>query len=236
VNDPSVGTNESGPARTPRNRSDIVRIRLLSIVLVVTILTFTFYALVAEGVIDMSPPYPSEDTSLTLQTWGVTWTREYEIGIEGGEPGLNYSDMTMTFRWHVEGGSTTWTTPFAIDDFVNVSTFTPPSTMEAAEAMNNIAEVVHGIDGEEAHVFTCYIVSDETDPYRFNLGDSISLVHIIFIEGEFSSTGFPDDGSTYEVVLDSVGEISTSGGYGFAVHDGRLYSWLDHGPVDDPLS
>jgi hypothetical protein len=236
VDDASSDTNEKVPGQAQRNRSDILGIRLLSVALVSTMLTFTFYALVTEGVIDISPPYPSEETPLTLQTWGITWNREYETGIVGHEPGLNYSDLYMTFKWHQEGGSFTWSGLSITGDFINASTFTPPSTIEAAEAMNTIAEVVYGIDGSPAQVFTCCIVSDVTNASRFNFGDSISFVHLVFIDGELSSTGFPDDGSTFEVVLESVGELRTVEGYGFAVHDGDLYSWVDHGPVDDPLS
>ena len=66
-------------------------------------------------------------------------------------------------------------------------------------------------------------------------GDTISFVHIVLRDGSVSSVGFPED-TVYELELYCTAGAEVREGYGIAVHDGQLYSWIDQGPIDDPLS
>lgn len=210
----------------------------LSIILVIVLVMFTFYILIAEGVIDFSDPYPSEETPLSIQPWGLTWDRHIEfIPYDDQIAGLNYSSLTYYFTRYDEGGSIGIGGALDVGTFIDVETFVPPTTVEEAEAMSTALDSTYGDDGVPVHAFTCYFISDQTDSLRFNQGDSISLVHLIFKDGVLSSTGF-EEGCTYEFELrfDDGDGGGIYEGYGFAVHDGELYSWFDHGPIDDPLS
>lgn len=228
---------EDGPvqAPVPRDPSDVIRTRVLSALLVAVLFAFAFYVLVAEGVLDLSPPYPSEDTPLKLQAWGLTWDREYELTIEGLDPGLNYSDLSISLTRYEEGSVSGWASAFVLTGFVDVEDFVPPDTVEGAIALGWLGHSISGADGVETHVITGYFVSDRTDPWNFNIGDSISLVHLVFADGELSHIGFEED-VVYEVEVVYDGAGTAYEGYGFAVQGGDLYSWVDHGPVDDPLS
>lgn len=228
-------TSQQAPERMTRSPADVLKIKVLSTLLALTLLAFTFYVLATEGVIDLSPPYLSEDTPLALQTWGVTWEREYDEGYGIDEiPGLNYSSMTYSFTEYGDGWTSTTYGPLSVE-YIDLETFVPPTTVEAAEAMNYMGGMGYWEDGHEIHVITCYFVSDDTDVLRFNKGDSISLARLTFVDGTLSSYGFEED-FVCDIELCWEEGYGILMAYGFAVHDGELYSWVDSGPIDDPLS
>lgn len=227
---------QGGPDAPEKEGAESMGVKALSVLLVVVVVMFAFYVLVAEGVIDFSPPYPSEDTPLVLQSWGVTWVREYEMVIDDLPAGLNYSDMSISLTEYQEGSTSGWSSTLLTGGPLDPDGFTPPDTIEEAdEMMNWVHHSSYWLDGEEVHVITSYFIFDETDSLRFNIGDSISLVRLVFTDDGTPAGGFPED-IVYEVELYYDGHGSIYSGYGFAVHGGELYSWIDRGPVDDPLS
>jgi len=231
----SMDTGQQVSIQPPRSSSDVLKIRILSVMLALVVVSFAFYILVSEGMIRSSPPYPSEDTPLTLQPWGVTWNREYEMTIGDLPPGLSYSDMYIHLTRYDEGGLMGWESPFATGEFINLSTFEVPATIEVAEESNWLGHSIYWENGLEVHAFTCYFVYDDTDSLNFNIGDTISFFHLVFENGTLSSSGFEED-IVYEIELAYDGHGSIYEGYGFAVHNDKLYSWIDRGPIDDPLS
>jgi hypothetical protein len=223
-------------AQSPRKQSDVLKIRILSALLAFVLIAFTFYVLATEGLLDNSPPFPSEDTPLTIQSWGITWEREYEEVIDDAPPGLEYCNMSTAFTIYDIGyGSIGRAKSIIVGEFIDVDTFVVPTTMEEAEELCPLSSSAYWDGESEIRVIDYYFISDDTDSLRFNFGDSISLVHLEFEDGVLTTVGF-QEGLVYEIELIYEGVMSICGGYGFAVHDGELYSWLDHGPVDDPLS
>lgn len=229
--DKMVRSKSEPPSRSP---SDVLKIRILSILLVLVLVAFGFYALASEGVFD--PPYPSQDTPLTLQPWGVTWSRSFNETLGLVTPIWAYDDMSVALKEYDEGGMAWTSGPFLLGESIEVSAFVPPATVEEAEEMSWLGRLMYSDYGVEVDVFTVYFVSDHTDPDVFNRGDTISFVHLIFRDGSLSSVGF-EEGIIYEIVLMcETNGLTSREGYGLAIEDGKLYSWMDRGPVDDPLS
>ncbi|HIJ16790.1 MAG TPA: hypothetical protein HA364_03305 [Thermoplasmata archaeon] len=214
----------------------MLKIRILSILLALVLVAFTFYVIASEGYLDNPTPYPSEDTPLTLESWGLTWDREFEESINDDPPGLEYCNMSISFtEYDLSAGSTGRTNSIMVVEFIDADTFVAPTTEEEAEELCPLSWTTYWDGESEIRVIDCYFISDNTDTLRFNTGDSISLVHLEFKDGVLTTVGF-QEGLVYEIEFIYEGVMTIQGGYGFAVQDGELYSWLDHGPVDDPLS
>lgn len=221
------------PQRMP---SDVLKIRILSVLLVLVLVVFAIYGLASEGVFDKpDDPYPSEDTPLTLQSWGVTWSRDFNESVND-VPVWAYADVWVSLTKYLDHGSMEWYSPFHCGEFIEIAAFTVPTTLDEAEDLPFLESTVHLDNGVEVHSMTAYFISDTSDPEVFNAGDTLSFIHIVFRDGSVSSVGF-EENVVYEIGLGcTFGGGGTSEGYGIAVHDGQLYSWIDHGPVDDPLS
>lgn len=227
---------QPGPMHPTRDPSDARKIRILSASLIVVLALVIAYAIVSSGVFE--PPYPSEDTFLAIQPWGVTWD---EDGIEGliGICALHspeYSNLTIAFTEYTEGSTQKSSGPFITGEFIDIEDFVAPASVEEAEELTQLMHIMYLEDEKEIDMFTGYFVSDHTDSQEFNLGDVIAIVNLVFEDGTLASIGF-DEGTTYEVELYYEFEYGSAySGFGFAVDGGELYSWLDRGEEDDPLS
>ncbi|HIH01779.1 TPA: hypothetical protein HA259_06885 [Thermoplasmata archaeon] len=212
-------------------------IRTLSVLLAIALASFAFYAVKMEGVFDPSEsPYPSEETPLVLQQWGITWNRDFNETLNGEIAVWAYANITLSLTEYMENGSSKRTNALSVEAFMDVSGFSAPATLEEAEDMANAQHYAYFDGGVEVDVLTVYFVSDTTDPEVFNRGDTISFVHLIYLDGELSSAGFEEEVVyAIELTCEVAGQTAQER-YGIAVHDGTLYSWIDHGPVDDPLS
>jgi hypothetical protein len=236
-----LGDEEAEPSRLsreglPRRPSDVLKIRILSVALVLVLVAFALYGLASDEFSDASEePYPMEDTPLTLQSWGVTWSREFnELFVDA--PFWAYADMSISLTVYSDDGSTGSYSAFSLGEFITVSVFSVPTTLDEAEDLPLLEHTTYYEDGVEVCSLTGYFVSDATNPEVFNSGDTVSFIHIVFRNGVVSSVGFTED-VVYEIELYcSAGGQEAREGYGIAVHDGLLYSWIDHGPIDDPLS
>ena len=231
---------ESNETAQPNSRSssgrpaDVLKIRILSIALATVLVAFSFYVLVSEGAFDS--PYPSQNTPLTLQPWGVTWSRSHNETLNGEIPIWAYTNITVALTEYREDSISGCSGPFDIGESIDVSDFVPPTAVEGAEEMSWLGHLIYYEDDVEVHLFTTYFVSDRTDRDVFNGGDTVSFVHLVYKDGSLSSVGFEED-IVYEIELTcAVSGLTTQEAYGLAVHDGVLYSWIDRGPIDDPLT
>jgi hypothetical protein len=239
-----VGSNEektrtAEAAQPSRNPSDILKIRVLSVLLVLTLIAFAFYVAVTADIFDDEPPYPSETTPLTIRSWGITWDWGDANVSDLSVCRFEYDNMSYDFDIYDVAGSGSISGrsgPFVVGEFIDLEDFVVPETLEEAEELSHLSWVSFWEDGVEMNVIDCYFVSDHTNSLEFNRGDSISFVHLVYADGVLSSTGF-QEGPTYEISLKVFENAEfVEEGYGFAVDGGDLYSWVDHGDVDDPLS
>jgi len=236
MGDEAAEPRQPGRNEPPRRPSDVLKIRILSVVLVLVLVAFALYGLASEGVFDEpDDPYPMQDTPLTLQSWGVTWNRDFNESLNE-VPFWAYASISIYMTEYRDDGSTGRYCPFSCEEFIEISAFSVPATLDEAESLPLLGYSIY-FDGEvEVRSLTAYFVSDATDPEVFNAGDTFSFVHIVFRDGSVSSVGFLED-IVYELELYcTAGGQEAREGYGIAVHDGQLYSWIDHGPIDDPLS
>lgn len=236
MGDGATEPRQPGRNEPPRRPSDVLKIRILSVVLVLVLVAFALYGLASEGVFDEpDDPYPMQDTPLTLQSWGVTWSRDYNESLND-VPFWAYANISVSMTEYLDGITIGRCSPFSCEEFIDISAFSVPATLDEAEDLSPLGYSIY-FDGEvEVRSLTTYFVSDATDPEVFNAGDTISFIHIVFRDGSVSSVGFPED-IVYELEFYCMaGGMEAREGYGIAIHDGQLYSWIDQGPVDDPLS
>lgn len=238
--DSGEGNSERADTSQPSGRpSDLLKIRILSVLLAVTLIAFASYVAVTSDLFDDESPYPSETTPLTIRSWGVTWDWEDANVVDLSVSRYEYDNMSYEFDiYNVDGAGSIskHSGPFVVGEFVDLDDFVVPETPEEADGLSHLSWVSFWEDGVEMVVIDCYFVSDHTDGFEFNRGDIISFVHLVYADGVLSATGF-EEGPTYEISLSVFEDAELAEeGYGFAVDGGDFYSWVDHGDVDDPLS
>jgi len=184
------------------------------------IVTFLVVSTVIVLTWPLYPPYPDESTPLELQTWGVTWTRNFIQKIDGKD-GIDYTSMYVRFGvTHEHGyeilGFPAW---HALNmDFAEFSAPANPMMLADMERISNgnLSELDHLL-----WVVGIFITDDEDDG-RFGYEDSICLFRMVYENGELVQQGFDED------VMYLIGlEYGESHGvaFEFAVHRGNLYSW-----------
>jgi len=171
--------------------------------------------------------YPSEETSLVLQPWGISWVRE--------QGDADYSHAAPPF-----GGLQLWWTEFPLTvsyGTAPLNTTTVQSSTADFELPSNLTVLFETyrvawhsddtVDGVRVHGPYGVFVTDENANGLFDYGDVISLFHGIYENGTLVRQGF--EGNTeygVALVLSGVG-VGMEGPlqFKYAIHHGKLYAW-----------
>lgn len=180
--------------------------RIIIVLLVVVILmasTLLYYALDLGN--PFQAPYPSEETPLTLTSTGVVWTMKENLSI-GGD--CRYANIYFTWGTQTSriGGS------LVNDSEQEVLDSGIPTSIESW----------HATYGGSVDAFDiCTNISESSGDGNFRFGDSIAF------EARPAPNWYVQEDETMTVALVYIGNgfVLGLGEYGYAVHEGKFYSW-----------
>lgn len=162
--------------------------------------------------------YPSEETPLVLQSWGISWTRESE-----DTSVLQFESLQL---WWSESPSRQ-----AVGGSLNNSPIL--SSTAEFELPNNLTTLYETypiswisdslsdptLSFNAVRPFVIFIV-DENENGLFDIGDIISLACGIYENGKLTRQGFLSD-TEHGIALEPGQQFM------YAIHRGELYAWAD---------
>lgn len=167
--------------------------------------------------------YPSEDTPLVLQPWGITWINEQDDS-DGLDQLQLFGDLRLW--WSSDPSSTSSSTPplncttslSSTAEFelsLNVTTLS--ETYSVGWISDCLSDPTLGINVVAPHgVF----IVDANENGLFDKGDSISIFRGVYENDTLMDEGFRND-VEYGIALEPGLEFM------FAIHHGKLYAWQD---------
>lgn len=188
---------ESKQGRAPR----IILILLVIIILMGS--TLLYHTLDIGRLFE--PPYPSDDTPLTLTSSGVIWTMDRDISVDG-----EFKYANIYFTWGNE--TSRWAGPLVNDSEQEALSQGIPISIEASYGAQGTTE------GVWIQIST--IQSELTGDGDFGLGDGV----------EFAARPTPNslvaEDEVKIVALIYLGNVTVPlGEYSYVVHNGKFYSW-----------
>jgi hypothetical protein len=213
--------NMASIVRSPRvSRQTLYAIAALAAVAVVVLAGVTYYLDVHR--------YPSEDTPLNLQPWGISFVRE-RPNTEFDSPPPPFANITLTWSegWsHGAAGSPMLSTLKRL----NVSDFSLPDDLASYVALNITGwESDDIINGVRVIGPSGIFITDYDGDGLFDYGDAVSLVTCIYEDGVLTHQGYYPN-TVYMFALNAHGGAGHDDPWQFkyAIHHGDLYAWEYH--------
>jgi len=201
------------------NRRTLYAVAAVAVVAVVVVAGVAYY-------LDLHR-YPSEDTPLVLQSWGISWIRGQE-GTDDSYLAPPFSGLQLEwaeFPLTVSYGTAPLNTTTAVS---SIADFELPSNLTVLFETYRVAWYSDDtVNGVRIHGPYGVFVTDENENGLFDYGDVISLFHGIYENGTLVRHGF--EGNTeygVALVLSGVG-VGMEGPlqFKYAIHHDKLYAW-----------
>lgn len=171
--------------------------------------------------------YPSEDTPLVLQSWGISWIRG-----QGGTDDsylappfnglqLEWAEFPLTVSYGTAPLNTTTSLP-------SIADFELPGNLTVLFETYHIAwHSDDTVDGVRVHGPYGVFVTDENENGLFDYGDAISLFHGVYENGTLVHEGFRGNMEFGVALTISGAGIGMEGPlqFKYAIHHGELYAW-----------
>lgn len=210
-----ISTAQPAAETLPRRSSKrIVTTAAVAIVVVVVMVAGVAYYLDIHK-------YPSEDTPLVLQSWGVSWV------MEQGDPDQLFFESpfeNMVLWWTDYDGVTVGTPPLnSTIPRVSMSEFELPD--DSATLFETYIVGWHSDDTVNGvRIIGAYgvFVTDGNENGLFDSGDALSVFHGVYENGTLTEQGFLED-TEYGIGLGPPGGGSIQ--FKYAIHHGRFYAW-----------
>ena len=192
----------------PRRAAMIVLVTAVALIMVLAALMVQVVQ--STGVFD--PPYPSDNTPLSLADNGITWTRDFIMVVQGndGEWGMNYSEYRFFWGFESTSGSEGWMSGVADDTDESILSGTANATISTYLGTRT--------PWFDAPNLTMYLdVTDISGDGVFGIGDHMTI------------RGAPrTEGLVYTVGLAWIGHGTMNEEYSYAFHEGKFYSWVSN--------
>lgn len=168
--------------------------------------------------------YPSEDTPLVLQSWGISWIREQEDP-DILDPAQPFESLRLL--WSRSPSTEAYgTPPLNRTNFLSsTAEFEFPANLTALDETYSTSWQADWLSDPTLNINAiapCVIfIVDENGNGLFDYGDIISLARGIYENGTLTQQGFLS-GTEYGIGLEPGLQFK------FAVHHGKLYAWGDN--------
>ena len=199
------------------NRRALYAIAALAVVAVVVLAGVAYYLDVHR--------YPSEDTPLILQPWGISLVRE-RPNTEFDSPPPPFANITLSWseeESHMGSGSPMLSSMKRL----NISDFSLPNELASYDWANFSGWTSDGIvDGVRMIGPTSIFITDNDGDGLFDYGDAISLFTCIYEDGVLTHQGYYPN-TVYLFALTAHGGAGHYDNWQFkyAIHHGDLYAW-----------
>lgn len=220
----SVGRLTSFVETKPKRATQLI------VVLVVALVIISTTALVFALDRFFEPPYPSEETPLSLVDGGVMWTQSVNITVDehhisynpqvsgpySGESNMSYLDFR--FQWEIVDTPGSWGA-WVGGILVNESDLDMLSAGSRAVFVSPVGGYLESVNGSLVEAIVFLRITDVLGDGVFGIGDTIE-----FMDSGQVGEPLPED-TVYTVALAYLGARVLSWEYSFAVHNGDFYTW-----------
>jgi len=194
-------------ASRPRRAAGVVIVLAIGFILVLA----GMLAVVLDLGAAFEPPYPSEDTPLSVVSGGVKYTRNYNMTFVGDyESGLLYSEHKIAWRYDTGGGGGGGPSGPLIDQSDQDELNTGANATVRSQFIMSMSP---WYDSPQLNMNLS--ITDTTGDGVFGFGD-----YIVF-EGAPSTEGI-----VYTIGLVWLGPGTMYEEWSYAFHDGKFYSWM----------
>ena len=175
--------------------------------------------------------YPSENTPLVLQSWGVTLVRKQPEEDYGASP-PPFANISLTWSRGYDYGAYGSPLLSMVKQF-NASGFSLPEDIESYYSMGITGWFSDDlIDGVRVIGSYGIFITDHDGDGLFDYGDAVSLVASVYEDGVLTHQGFYPN-TVYMIALGPYNASYSAGHYDpwqfkYAIHHERLYAWEYH--------
>lgn len=205
----------------PKRASQMIAVLIAALVTVSAVTLF--YALD----VSFGPPYPSEDTPLSMVSGGISWTQPMNVTVDEDfisysyvaygpyAGGCNLTYGNLRFTW---GDGHGWTGGHV----VNASNQNLLSSGSLAVVHSPVLWYIEEIDGDMTQFEVFLSIVDLHGDGVFGIGDTIE-----FVDSRAMMEPEPED-TVRTVALAFLGVRVQWWEYSYAVHNGEFYAWTSN--------